>query len=120
MVQCGLRRRLFYLDWLTRSIGGILNRCLRSGVEPYLFERDWRKSPHDLTNLDFPGAIVQMFFSSNASVLQSAASTDLKDGVRSTRGPRLCFISTMLGRRPGFVTSPGQILSDLFLREGYD
>ena len=61
-----------------------------------------------------------MFFSSNASVLQSAASTDLKDGVRGTRGPRLCFISTMLGRRPGFVTSPGQILSDLFSREGYD
>lgn len=33
--------------------------------------------------------------------------------------PRLCFVGTMLGRNPGYVTSPGQVLADLFEGAGY-
>lgn len=32
---------------------------------------------------------------------------------------RLCFIGPMIGRRPGYITTPGQILSDLFKNAGY-
>jgi glycosyltransferase involved in cell wall biosynthesis len=33
--------------------------------------------------------------------------------------PRLCFVGSMLGRNPGFVTTQGQITADLFNAEGY-
>lgn len=32
---------------------------------------------------------------------------------------RLCFVGPMLGRNPGWVVSQGEILADLFAREGY-
>lgn len=33
--------------------------------------------------------------------------------------PRLCFVGPMVGRNPGYVTTQGQILSDLFLNAGH-
>jgi glycosyltransferase involved in cell wall biosynthesis len=33
--------------------------------------------------------------------------------------PRLCFIGPMVGRNPGHITHPGELLSDLFAAEGY-
>jgi L-malate glycosyltransferase len=33
---------------------------------------------------------------------------------------RLCFVGNMLGRNPGYVTTQGQIVSDLFARAGYE
>lgn len=33
--------------------------------------------------------------------------------------PRLCLIGPMVGRNPGYVTTQGQKLADLFAREGY-
>lgn len=33
--------------------------------------------------------------------------------------PRLCFIGPMVGKNPGHVTSQGEILSDLFIQDGY-
>jgi L-malate glycosyltransferase len=34
--------------------------------------------------------------------------------------PRLCFVGNMLGQNKGFITTQGQILSELFTAEGYD
>jgi L-malate glycosyltransferase len=34
--------------------------------------------------------------------------------------PRLCFVGPMLGTNPGWVLSQGEILADLFARDGYD
>ena len=41
--------------------------------------------------------------------------------IRDTSGtlPRLCFIGSMAGRTPGHITQQGQVLCDLFAREGY-
>lgn len=33
--------------------------------------------------------------------------------------PKICFVGNMLGRNPGFVTTQGQIVADLFAAEGY-
>lgn len=33
--------------------------------------------------------------------------------------PRLCFVGPMIGRTPGYVTTQGEILSDLLTAEGY-
>lgn len=33
--------------------------------------------------------------------------------------PRLCFVGSMLGRNPGYVTIQGQVLADLFSAAGY-
>lgn len=33
--------------------------------------------------------------------------------------PRLCFVGPMLGRNPGWVTTQGEILADLFLADGW-
>jgi L-malate glycosyltransferase len=33
--------------------------------------------------------------------------------------PRLCFVGGMMGRNPGQITQQGQVLSDLFARDGY-
>ncbi|RMG45456.1 MAG: glycosyltransferase family 1 protein [Acidobacteria bacterium] len=33
--------------------------------------------------------------------------------------PRLCFVGPMVGRHPGYVTTQGEILADLFSQEGY-
>lgn len=33
--------------------------------------------------------------------------------------PRLCFVGPMLGRNPGYVTTQGEKLTDLFARAGY-
>jgi glycosyltransferase involved in cell wall biosynthesis len=41
------------------------------------------------------------------------------DTALSPKRPRLCFVGTMLGRKPGFVTSPGQVLADLFKARDY-
>lgn len=38
----------------------------------------------------------------------------------SPRRPRLCFVSPMVGRHPGYVPTPGQILADLFAGAGYE
>jgi L-malate glycosyltransferase len=40
-------------------------------------------------------------------------------GERGPR-PRLLFAGSMVGRNPGHITQQGQILSDLFQREGYE
>jgi glycosyltransferase involved in cell wall biosynthesis len=36
-----------------------------------------------------------------------------------TTRPRLCFIGPMIGRNPGHITHPGELLSDLFADAGY-
>ena len=33
--------------------------------------------------------------------------------------PRLCFVGNMLGRNPGYITTQGQIVADLFAADGY-
>lgn len=33
--------------------------------------------------------------------------------------PRLCIVGNMLGRNPGYITTQGHIVADLFLKEGY-
>jgi glycosyltransferase involved in cell wall biosynthesis len=33
--------------------------------------------------------------------------------------PRLCFVGPLIGRQPGYVTTQGQKLSDLFVQAGY-
>jgi len=35
------------------------------------------------------------------------------------RCPHLCFVGPIVGRHPGYVTTQGEILADLFGREGY-
>jgi len=35
------------------------------------------------------------------------------------RKPRLCFVGNMLGRNPGYITTQGQIVADLFAADGY-
>src|SRR5215208_213144 len=37
----------------------------------------------------------------------------------SASKPRLCFVGPMIGRNPGYVTTPGEILSDRFQNNGY-
>lgn len=37
-----------------------------------------------------------------------------------TKKLKLCFVGNMLGRNAGFVTTQGQIIADLFEREGFD
>lgn len=34
--------------------------------------------------------------------------------------PKICFVGNMLGRNPGFVTTQGQIIADLFAESGYE
>ncbi len=37
-----------------------------------------------------------------------------------TATPRLCFVGPMLGRNPGWVTTQGEVLADLFASAGYE
>jgi L-malate glycosyltransferase len=37
-----------------------------------------------------------------------------------TDKPRLCIAGNLLGRTPGYVTTQGQIIADLFLKDGFD
>lgn len=34
--------------------------------------------------------------------------------------PRLCVVGQLLGRNPGYITTQGQIIADLFQKEGHD
>lgn len=34
--------------------------------------------------------------------------------------PRICVVGSLVGRHPGKISTQGQILADLFLKEGYD
>jgi glycosyltransferase involved in cell wall biosynthesis len=43
----------------------------------------------------------------------------MKKDYPSQTGPRLCFVGSMLGRNPGYITTQSQILSDLFKDVGY-
>src|SRR5947208_1937239 len=40
--------------------------------------------------------------------------------MNTLRRPRLCFVGNMLGQNPGYITSQGQIVADLFARKGYE
>lgn len=51
----------------------------------------------------------------------SAESPARRNEVKTNRKPiRLCFVGNMLGRNPGYVTSQGQIVADLFAAEDYE
>jgi L-malate glycosyltransferase len=41
------------------------------------------------------------------------------DASRSPERPRLCVVGALVGRRPGFITTQGEILGDILAREGF-
>src|SRR5215470_10889269 len=43
----------------------------------------------------------------------------MKSRFESDKRPRLCFIGPMVGRNRGYVTTPGEVLSDHFAASGY-
>jgi L-malate glycosyltransferase len=40
-------------------------------------------------------------------------------GTGTGRRPRLCFVGHMVGRNPGYITTQGMIMADMFEAEGY-
>lgn len=45
---------------------------------------------------------------------------EIGDTSRKNDRPRLCIAGNLLGRNPGYVTTQGQIIADLFLKDGYN
>src|SRR5919106_57676 len=50
---------------------------------------------------------------------QENTETAMSESRNSQSRPRLCFVGPMIGRNPGYLHTPGEILSDKFLESGF-
>lgn len=52
-------------------------------------------------------------------MIEAGSFTPMKKHESHRARPRLCFVGSMMGRNPGYVTTQGEVLSDLFNAAGY-